>query len=293
MDNINLELNSVFKRIIKKQNLPKNLLDNLNEKINNKDPNKNTEEQEIEIYNKSKGLLNNTDGYNCNICKNKGHYLYLNNGYQEAKICECMKVRKSIRRLKRSGLKNFIKDYTLDKYKADEQWQKDIKLKAIKYISDMDNKWWYIGGQSGGGKTHICTAICGELLKMGNSVQYMLWKEESTILKACINDEKVYTEKINRLKNVDILYIDDLFKPIKTQNEALAMPTIADINLVFEILSARIKLNLKTIISSERNISELLDIDEAIAGRIIEKAGKEYILYIDKGLERNYRLKNI
>lgn len=38
MDNINLELNSVFKRIIKKQNLPKDLLDNLNEKINNKDP---------------------------------------------------------------------------------------------------------------------------------------------------------------------------------------------------------------------------------------------------------------
>ena len=43
------------------------------------------------------------------------------------------------------------------------------------------------------------------------SARYFVWREDSTILKAKVNDRD-YAECINEFKKADILYIDDLFK---------------------------------------------------------------------------------
>lgn len=253
----------------------------------------NREQYLIDSYNATKGDLDIFDGYNCTLCHNKGHYMYLLDGYQYSKQCKCMEVRKTIRNMERSGLKNIIRDYTLDKYETEEEWQKNIKAKAIKYLEDNTHNWWFINGQSGSGKTHICTAICREYLLKGETVKYMLWKEESTVLKACVNDYEIYEKKMNKLKNAEILYIDDFMKPIKTKEGKIAPPTTADVNLAFELIDFRKNANLRTIISSERNLIELLGIDEATAGRIVEKSTKEYILNLGNDSKRNYRLKGI
>lgn len=50
--------------------------------------------------------------------------------------------------------------------------------------------------------------------------------------------------------------------------------------------------NLKTIISSERMISELLEIDEATFGRVVEKCGK-YLVNIVKDKSKNHRLQTL
>lgn len=246
----------------------------------------------IDSYNKEKGRLNEFDGYDCKICNNKGNIMYLLDGYEYTKCCQCMETRKAIKNMERSGLKNVIRDYTLDKYITTEDWQKEIKNKAIQYLKDDTKKWWFISGQSGGGKTHISTAICREYLLKGNIVKYMLWKEESTVLKACVNDVNVYKKNMGKLKQVEILYIDDFLKPIKDKEGQITAPTVADINLAFELIDYRKNANLRTIISSERDIQELLTIDQAIAGRIAEKATKEYVLNIGQGISKNYRLKD-
>ena len=79
----------------------------------------------------------------------------------------------------------FLSAYTFDSYRADEVWQKPIWDGAHAYLDDYTGKWWYIGGQVGAGKTHICTAITGEMLRRGMEVRYMLWRDEATALEGC------------------------------------------------------------------------------------------------------------
>lgn len=143
----------------------------------------------------------------------------------------------------------------------------------------------FITGNSG--KTHLCTAICGHYIKQGRNTLYMSWEDESKKLKALVTDYVAYQSLINEYKNVEVLYIDDLFKT--QQGEA---PTKADINLAFEIINNRLFSPDKiTIISSEKTLNELLDYDEATMSRICEKTGN-YKINIGKDIKKNYRLKN-
>lgn len=269
-------------------------IDSLKKKFNlsNSEQLENRDQRMVDFYNASKGNLDLFDGYNCTECNNKGHYMYLLDGYECSRECKCMEIRNTIRNMQRSGLKNFIREYTLDKYEAIEPWQENIKNKARQYLADNTPNWWLINGQSGSGKTHICTAICREYLLKGRVVKYLLWKQDSTILKACVNDYEIYQKKLNAFKNAEILYIDDFLKPVKKDGQ-IVPPTPADVSLAFEIIDYRKNANLRTIFSSERSLLDLLEIDEATAGRIVEKATKEYILNLGNKKERNYRTKGV
>ena len=246
-----------------------------------------------ETENKKQGNLNEGDGYNCKLCNNKG-YIYVPlrclGGYKEAmQICRCEKIRRTIRALNRSGMANVVHDYTFNKYIVTEDWQKIVLEKANNFLSDPGKHWFFFGGQSGCGKSHICTAIAVSLLKRGNEVKYMLWRDEATKLKAMANDAG-YGSEIEQYKTVDILYIDDLFKTGRNETQGRQRPTSADINLAFEILNSRIVQKKLTIISSECTLTDLIDIDEALAGRIKQLCG-DYCINIALDRSKNYRLK--
>ena len=248
------------------------------------------EQKKVDSYNASKGNLADIDGYNCTLCHNKGDIQYIKGGYVYTKSCSCIDTRKAIANMKKSGLENIIRDYTFDRFEAKEDWQINLKEKAQAYLKDMDDSWFFVGGNPGSGKTHICTAICRDFLLKGKRVKYMLWKEESTILKAVINEPEVYTSRIEKLKQVDILYIDDFLKPLKSREGNITPPTTADVNLAFEILDYRKNANLRTIISSERFIGEIIGIDEATGSRILEKTKNKYFINIKRDKSRNHRL---
>lgn len=240
----------------------------------------------VEWFNESEGDLHEEDGYDCKRCKNKGFIAYLSaNGEEVWRDCKCKAIRSTLNRAKRSGLGDVLKDYTFDKFEAKDEWQKDLKQKAQEFCKDDNAKWFYIGGQVGCGKTHICTAIAAHYIKAGKELRYMLWAEESKFLKANVN-ENVYTEKMNEYKNVDVLYIDDFLK-VKSGST----PTEADINLAFEIINNRLLSADKiTILSSEKELSELLDYDEATMSRIYQRTGL-YKFSIGKDKSKNYRLR--
>lgn len=249
--------------------------------------------QEAEYFNASAGTLDLSDGYNCDICHNKGHILravesFSGSWVTVARECDCMNVRRSIIKMNKSGLKNIIRDYTFSKFNAPEPWQQALKEAAQAYAKQPEG-WFFIGGQSGSGKTHLCTAICREFLLGGKDVRYMLWRDDVVKLKSSVNDPEEYTKQIELYKNVDVLYIDDLFKTGKGNDGKRQCPTGADVNIAFEILNYRYNNpKLLTIISSECTIDDILDIDEATGGRIFEKA-KVFSLKPDK--TKNYRLK--
>lgn len=252
------------------------------------------EQARADNFNRSPGDLNEVDGYDCQVCHNKGVIMMVvapgGRWSTATKDCKCMKTRKTIRQMQRSGLKNVIRDLTFSKFEATEAWQQTLKQAAMDYAANPTG-WFYIGGQSGIGKSHLCTAICREFLLAGREVKYMLWRDEVTRLKALVTDGDEYHKLMDTYKRVEVLYIDDLFKIGRDKDNNPQRPTAADINAAFEIINARsLDPKLLTIVSSECTTNDLLDIDEATGGRICEKA---QVFSIAQDRAKNYRLRKV
>ena len=253
------------------------------------------EREKANRYNASKGDLDPNE-YDCPLCLNRGHicYVEMRNGYPYVSYpeCECMAVRRSLWRIRQSGLAASIKRCTFDTFKAGTDWQRRMKDRALEYcaVGAQTGAWLFIGGAVGCGKTHICTAVAGRLMMEKHmSLYYMTWPSESARLKAIINDDAEYAEAIGRIKNVEALYIDDFFKPVKDRDGIPQPPTGPDVRLAYEILNYRYVNRMPTLISSERYLSELEDIDMATSSRISERA-RGYSLTIGRDRDKNYRL---
>jgi len=238
------------------------------------------EKRRVEWTNSRPGKL---AGYECKICMNRGYMAVLLAGEKAVRDCVCIKIRRSMKMLDRSGLKPLMKKYALENYFTPEPWQKNIKAKAMDFLKNPEGRWFGILGQTGSGKTHICTAIAVALLKMGKPVYYMLWNTDIKKLRATVNDGEAHEKEVEKLKKIDVLYIDDLFK-CKHDSE----PSDADVRLAFEILNARYNAQLTTLVSSEYSIDELCSVDAAIAGRLNEMGGR-YVTNVEKNPSRDYR----
>lgn len=175
--------------------------------------------------------------------------------------------------------------YTFDTYKAWEPWQHHILAEAHAYANNPHGC-FFIGGQVGCGKSHICTAIVNQLMSSGRAARYMIWNDEITSIKQAVNDAEIYEGLMIAVKKADILYIDDFFKVSRG-----CSVTSADINATFKIINYRYNEDLPTIISSELSIAEIIGIDEALGSRIAEMTrGRE--IYISTDPSKNYRFRN-
>lgn len=242
-------------------------------------------ELQCKWLNETVGKRNLYDGYNCEKCKNKGQIYYIRGQEVVARLCSCISTRKNIALVNKSGLKELLEKKRFDNFLETENWQRSIKERAKLFIDNGEYKTFFIGGQCGSGKTHVCVAMCGELLKKGAPTLYMLWTRDARALKA-VSMEREFYEKIQEYINVRVLYIDDFLKVMKGTS-----PTSADMNIAFEILNARLNDPEKiTLISSEFTIDELLKIDEGTASRICENAGS-FVINIGKCVEKNHRMK--
>lgn len=242
------------------------------------------QQMRADSLNSEQGSLTDVD---CSKCKNRGYIAIVRDYAVVCVECECVKQRKAIREIKRSGLANVLGRHTLDSYTAEEEWQQQAKETAEKFLRQGRGKWLLAVGVPGAGKTHLCTAVCGELLNKGYGVRYMLWRDEVTKLKQASTDGEFYKKMIDRWKQAQVLYIDDFFKVGKNEE-----PSTADVGMAFEILNFRYAdINKTTIISTERTIGQILDIDEAVGSRIFERA-KDFTIRFDiKG--KNYRLREL
>lgn len=208
-------------------------------------------------------------GVDCPLCKNRGYITEIRRKNLVSVECKCMEKRRSLRQIERSGMKDLLLRHTLANFETEEEWQRKMKQSAIEFLDDDSGSWLAALGSVGAGKTHLCTAICGELLNKGEGVRYMLWRDESTKIKAVANDADEYDRLISPLKRVRVLYIDDLFKT--KQGDPVRA---ADVNLAFELLNYRYcNKKLITVISSEKTMNDLLNIDEAVGSRIRERCG--------------------
>lgn len=135
------------------------------------------------------------------------------------------------------------------------------------------------------GKTFLCISIINELLKQNKECYVVRWVEFVSQLNAYVNTEQ-YFDLMDKVKNYEVLYIDDFLKPLSSQN-----PTTADLKKAYEIIDYRLINNKQTIISSERSFDELISLDEATAGRIYQMS-QNYLINLKKKEGGNLRLKN-
>lgn len=231
-------------------------------------------------YNQSEGSLT---GYNCPKCRNKGSIAYLQDGMEMHRVCECMAIRQNQSNITQSGLSDAIRTKTFDAYQCKEAWQTALKENVMRYAEKNRSQWMYIGGQSGAGKTHLCTAVCGVLLQRGLQVRYEMWQ---TIFRD-LSQFATRQTRFQQLTQAQVLYIDDFLKPI---NNNFDDTNPKEVSVAFEILNERYTRNMVTIISSERIFRDLLAADKALAGRIKERCNG-YLFAITRSDEKNWRLR--
>ncbi len=219
-----------------------------------------------------------TSTYTCEKCKD-AEYIY-DITTNTAKICNCGIAK---RLYKKSGIPIALQDKVFENFKTENMPYQILSAKRASksYVEKFNMLQSLIfSGQVGAGKTHLCIAILHELMKKGIQVAYMQYTEVINYLKQNMINDNVFQECMSKLKDVDVLYVDDLYKGRLSES---------DIKIMFELINHRYLNYSPTIVSSEFDLKKILKIDEAIGSRIIERA-KGYIFEFE-GAELNYRLR--
>ncbi|WP_256242021.1 ATP-binding protein [Bacillus sp. V3B] len=191
-----------------------------------------------------------------------------------SKKCECsaqiktkklMKASEITEEFRNLGFKNFLTD-------GKPQIISDIRdcamayLKAFETIHDERANSTALLGQPGAGKTHLLTAIANNLINRLNvPVLYFPYVEGFNDLK---DDFDKLEAKLERMKQVDVLFMDDLFKP--TGRERKPRATDWQIEQTYAVINYRYLNHKPILISSELTVDELVDVDEALGTRIYQ-----------------------
>jgi DNA replication protein DnaC len=226
--------------------------------------------------------------YKCTVCKDEEGYLVKDaEGRDVWKICECKSIRRIERLMKSSYITdefrqkrfgNFIRDgrpqAVADAFEAAREYATEFRQ-----IRNRRENSIALLGRPGCGKTHLLMAIANKLLCSGVGVAYFPWVEGFNDLKS---DMDTAAEKVYRLQQAEVLYIDDLFKGRKEV-------TPYQMEQLFAIINYRYLQHKPMLISSERTISDMCEIDEGIGSRIYEVC-RRYKVTLQGGQELNFRL---
>lgn len=227
---------------------------------------------------------------NCLNCKNimecknkvKGHaYLpkvedkKISFGYKMCKKQEkLIKETKYLENVYSYEIPELIKRASMKDIYVDDKSRIPVIKWIDKYIKDYEKnkvgKGLYLSGSFGSGKTYLISAMFNELAKKEVKSAIIYWPEYLVNLKSSFGHDD-YQEKIDKIKNVALLLIDDIGAETTT--------TWSRDEILGPILQHRMQANLPTFFTSNLSI-ELLEkhlasskdgIEEVKARRIIER----------------------
>ena len=235
-------------------------------------------EEEIRHATAMRNFHNSQKGYqnNCEHCKGRGMFEDFKVKHQDVytyvyacPVCE-NRIDKETR-IEESNSASELDRMTFSTWVANDTESQKIFTTAKKFVRQDETPFFYIGGNVGSGKTHICLAMTEEL-STNKNFNVLWWKKDIGNLKKQYFD---FQEKdaLYKYNNVELLYIDDM----------LATTEQNDFKIIMEIIEHRYNKRLTTIISSEHSITNLVEFNEALATRIIE---------ISKGFNITSKMKN-
>lgn len=200
--------------------------------------------------------------------------------------CECRQLRIAEDKLKASGVSEEFRNMRFENFNYESSLETMEAYATAKSYSNFSKTFRVarqnsiiLMGQVGSGKTHLAMAISNTLLDNSVGVIYMPYRSIITKIKQSITDEENYQREINKYKEAQVLFIDDLFKGRITE---------ADINVMFEIVDYRYFKKLPVVVTTEKTIDDLLEIDEAIGSRLYEMSKNHMVTM--KGNKLNYRV---
>lgn len=194
-----------------------------------------------------------------------------------AEICSCRQVEIAKNCIEKSGISEEFRQKTFSNYKENDD-NKEAKAICMSYVNDYENNSLLLSGQVGSGKTHLAIAILNNLLHRSVPAIYLEYRGFMTDIKQSMTDKEYYIRELGRYKNAPVLMIDDLFKGKITES---------DINVMYELLNHRYFNKMSTIFTTEKEIDQLMRVDEAIGSRIYEMC-RAYNIRMSGG---NYRLR--
>lgn len=231
---------------------------------------------------------------NCTTCKgNGGKFIKRYNEelqYEEELFqpCpECSPIEDAKKLFKSSQISEEFQQKSFDNFIVEGRPQTVIEARycAVTYFKEFTDiqktKHHSIAicGQPGSGKTHLLMAIANGLIKQNIAVLYFPWVEALNNLK---NDFTKLDARIHRMQEVDVLYIDDLFKGRKE-------PTEFQLEQLFAVVNTRYLNKKPMLVSSEKTLDEIIKMDEGLGSRIHEMC-RDYAVSMRGGQELNYRL---
>ncbi|OMD66034.1 hypothetical protein BSK62_13280 [Paenibacillus odorifer] len=229
--------------------------------------------------------------YRCQKCNDLEYIIFKDeNGHDYGRECECKKLRRTEKLMKSSKITEEFQGKTFRNFNVTGRPEKvkEAREAAFNYTMNFEDIRNHransicLLGRPGCGKTHLLMATSNNLLAKGVGVVYFPWVEGFNEIK---NDFDKLEERIKRLQMAEVLYIDDMFK-------GRSVPTDFQIEQAFAIINYRYLEKKPILISSERSIMQLCEIDEGIGSRINEMC-EEYRVVLTGGIELNYRLKSI
>ncbi len=234
------------------------------------------------------------DKYKCSLCQDTT-WIEGKDGYLHR--CECYKKELAERMWQKFGIKSEdVKK--VSEYIPYDSVTTSLKDKAIAFIKSFDTikgtreNSFGIFGQPGSGKSHIVIAIGAALLNRNIDpveVVYMPYLEVMRELKANAKDDEYYLKLSARYQKPKVLIIDDLFKDKINKGKSMGELKDTDVKHIYPIINYRYLNNLPMLISSECTPNMLLDLDEALAGRILESCGDN--ITVLQGPSYDYRIK--
>ena len=212
-----------------------------------------------------------------------------------SKRCECVRQKKAERLMRASEITNDFKKIGFKDFlrRGKPQVISDAYECSLAYFQsfseirkDRANSIALLG-QPGAGKTHLLTAISNNLIKKLNvAVLYFPYVEGFNDLK---DDFDKLEAKLERMKQIEVLFIDDLFKPVKGKPRA----TDWQVEQLYAVINYRYLNHKPILVSSELVVDEIVDVDEALGTRIYQMC-KDFTVVI-KGNRKilNHRLAGI
>lgn len=221
------------------------------------------------------------DIYTCKLCKDKG--------FLDSKPCECYKKIELEEGTKLSNLYHLMKKENFDNFDfslySDEEFEEGHFLKSKytpnlreymysvvdclkSFISD-DSLGAYIYGDTGVGKTFLCSSVCRYAIEDNLDVEYYSMRNFVDIISdyrfnSNLNfgeNREEYKRKYDRLYDCEILILDDLGTEIGGKHV---------VSELFYVINQRFGQSKKTLISSNIALEEISDIyEERIASRIL------------------------
>ena len=191
--------------------------------------------------------------YECAQCEDTG--------YVDGKKCRCFEQKLINEMYSVSNIEKILKEQNFDTFSfryfaAGEELErmKKIHEECLRFCAefDKDGKSLLFYGKTGTGKTFLSSCIAKKLIDMGKTVVYIrastlfsMYEDYRFRRSADLDEMRVM---MDRLKNADLVIIDDLGTEMKTKNS---------FSFFLELMNERIQSSKKMIINTNFNMTEL------------------------------------